>query len=231
MGLSSIPYSLYLHCFGPATAHSYFFSHHTLPMGLLLTISLFPGSFEPICFFKAHLLISWTCDPLILPLGLNGFCSLSFANFFVLLGWASFLTFGFHKKKTLNTAQFKNNNNNNNNNKLFNLWVQPIPCRLGRTYVMDWIELNFFLSIMIGWVKKSLQLNPSHPNPTIHTPAQVTRTKVCNLSYETQKKSQRIRNPPTWSKRHSSGTSSPFPPLLYDCSTRPEPVLSPRASS
>ena len=75
------------------------FSHHTLPMGSLLTISLFLGSFEPICFLKAHLLISWTYDPLFLPLGLNGFCSLSFANFFVLLGWASFLTFRFHKKK------------------------------------------------------------------------------------------------------------------------------------
>ena len=100
MGLPSIPYSLCLHCFGLAMVHSYFFSHHTLPMGLLLTTSLFPGSFEPICFRKAHLLISWTCDPLFLPLGLNSFCSLSFANFSVLLGWASFLTFGFHKKKT-----------------------------------------------------------------------------------------------------------------------------------
>ena len=49
------------------------FSHHTLPMGLLLTIFLFPGSFEPICFLKAYLLISWTCDPLFLSLGLNGF--------------------------------------------------------------------------------------------------------------------------------------------------------------
>ena len=49
------------------------FSHHTVPMDLLLTISLFPGSFELICFLKAHLLISWTCDPLFLPLGLNGF--------------------------------------------------------------------------------------------------------------------------------------------------------------
>ena len=75
------------------------FSHHTLPMGLLLTISLFPGSFEPICFLKAHLLISWTCDPLFLLLELNGFfCSLSLAKFSVLLSWASFLTFGFHKK-------------------------------------------------------------------------------------------------------------------------------------
>ena len=75
------------------------FSHHTLPMGLLLTISLFSDSFEPIFFLKAHLLISWTYDPLFLPLGLNGFCSLSFANFSVLLGWASFHTFGFHTKK------------------------------------------------------------------------------------------------------------------------------------
>ena len=63
IGLPSIPYSLCLHCFGLAVAHSYFFSHHTLPMGLLLAISLFPGSFGPTCFLKAHLLISWTCDP------------------------------------------------------------------------------------------------------------------------------------------------------------------------
>ena len=58
------------------------FSHHTLPMSLLLAISLFLSSFEPICFLNAHLLISWICDPLFLPFGLNGFCSLSFANFF-----------------------------------------------------------------------------------------------------------------------------------------------------
>ena len=107
MGLPSIPYSLCLHCFGPTTTHSYFFSHHTLPMDLLLTISLFPGSFEPICFLMAHLLVSWTCDPLFLPFGLNGFCSLSFANFSVLLGWASFLTFGFHKKRPLTTLFYQ----------------------------------------------------------------------------------------------------------------------------
>ena len=71
------------------------FSHHTLPMSLLLTISLFPGSFEPICFLKAHLRITWTCDSLFLPLGFNGFCSLSFANFFLVcvvgLGFFSFI--------------------------------------------------------------------------------------------------------------------------------------------
>ena len=99
IGLPSILYSLCLHCFGPAVTHSYFFSHHTQPMGLLLTISLFLGFFEPICFLKTHLLISWTYYPFFLLLGLNGFCSLSFASFFVLLGWASFLTFGFHKKR------------------------------------------------------------------------------------------------------------------------------------
>ena len=58
------------------------FSHHTLTMGLLFAISLFLCSFEPICFLKAHLFISWTCDPLFLPLGLNSFCSLSLVNFF-----------------------------------------------------------------------------------------------------------------------------------------------------
>ena len=72
-----------------------FFTSHTAHGFATHYFSLF----EPICFLKAHLLISWTYDPLFLPLGLNGFCSLSFANFSVLLGWASFHTFGFHTKK------------------------------------------------------------------------------------------------------------------------------------
>ena len=82
MGLPSTPYSLCLHFFEPAAARSYFFSHHTLPMGLLFAISLFSSSFKPIFFLKAYLFILWTCDWLFLLLGLNGFCSLSFANFF-----------------------------------------------------------------------------------------------------------------------------------------------------
>ena len=94
MGLPSIPYSLCLHCFGPAAAHSYFFSHHTLPTGLLFVISLFLGSFEPICFLKTHLFISWTYDSLFLLLRLNGFCSLYFANFFsVYVAGLGFLPF------------------------------------------------------------------------------------------------------------------------------------------
>ena len=81
-------------------------------MGLLLTISLFPSSFEPICFLKAHLLISLTCDPLFLPLGLNGFCSLSFANFFsvyvVGLGFLPFIWVSQKRPTTkLSTQEFK----------------------------------------------------------------------------------------------------------------------------
>ena len=82
------------------------FSHHTLPMGLLLTISLFPSSFEPICFLKAHLLISWSCDPLFLPLGLNGFFVLCLLQT-SLCCWVRlpFLYLGFtKKKKTLNNV-------------------------------------------------------------------------------------------------------------------------------
>ena len=35
--------------------------------------SFFPGSFKLIYLLKTHLFISWACDPLFLPLGLNGF--------------------------------------------------------------------------------------------------------------------------------------------------------------
>ena len=51
--------------------------------------SFFPGSFKPIYLLKAHLFISWTCDPLFLPLGLNGF-SIYLPNSFlsVLLGFS-----------------------------------------------------------------------------------------------------------------------------------------------
>ena len=38
---------------------------------------------------------------------------------------------------------------------------------LGWTYVMGWVVLNFFLPTMIGWVKKSPQLNPTR---LMHTP-------------------------------------------------------------
>ena len=51
--------------------------------------SLFPSSFKPIYLLKAHLFISRACDPLFLPLGLNGLFYL-FANsfLFVLLGFS-----------------------------------------------------------------------------------------------------------------------------------------------
>ena len=39
---------------------------------LWFTFSLFLGSFKPIYLLKAHLFISWACDPFFLPFGLNG---------------------------------------------------------------------------------------------------------------------------------------------------------------
>ena len=38
-------------------------------------ISLFPGFFRPIYLLKAYLFISWTCDPLFLPVGPDGFAT------------------------------------------------------------------------------------------------------------------------------------------------------------
>ena len=107
MGLPSIPYSLRLHCFELAAVHSYFFSYHTLPMSLLFAISLFSGSFEPICFLNAHLFISWTCDSLFLPIGLYVFFfSISCRFLFGLCCLVGLPPFhlGFTKKKTLNNS-------------------------------------------------------------------------------------------------------------------------------
>ena len=56
--------------------------------------SLFPGSFKPIYFFKTHLFISWACDPLFLPLGLNEF-SIRLSALFCLCCWASPFHLGF----------------------------------------------------------------------------------------------------------------------------------------
>ena len=74
--------------------------------------SLFPGSFKPIYFLKAHLFISWACDPLFLPLGLNEF-SICLPTLFCLCCWASPFHLGFwnghqhtrttrHERKGLN---------------------------------------------------------------------------------------------------------------------------------
>ena len=70
MGFPSAPYFLYLHYFRLAIAHSYFSSSH-IAYGFATSLS--SGSFRPIWFLKAHLFISWVCDPLFLSLGLNGF--------------------------------------------------------------------------------------------------------------------------------------------------------------
>ena len=71
------------HC--PWVCYSLFLSFRALlsPFAFLRPIYLFH---RPVIHYSCRL-------------GLMVFCSLSLANFFVLLSWASFLTFGFHKKK------------------------------------------------------------------------------------------------------------------------------------
>ena len=100
MGLPSTPYFLYLHYFGPTVNHSHFFTSY---IAHEFAIPLFLGFFKLVCFLKAHLSISWTCDPLFLPLELNGFFY-PFTNSFlpVLL---SFFLFGF-PKMTVNNHQY-----------------------------------------------------------------------------------------------------------------------------
>ena len=56
--------------------------------------SLFPGFFKSIYLLKAHLFISWVCDPLLLPLRLNGF-SIYLPTLFCPCYWASPSHLGF----------------------------------------------------------------------------------------------------------------------------------------
>ena len=53
-GLSINPYFPYFHYFGPTVAHSHFSTLHTAHE---FASSLFPGSFRPVYFLKAHLFI------------------------------------------------------------------------------------------------------------------------------------------------------------------------------
>ena len=85
MGFPSVPYFLNLHYFWLAVAHSHFSTSHTAHG---FATSLSPGSFRPIWFLKAHLFISWSCDLLFLPIGLNDF-SIHLLTLFCLCCWAS----------------------------------------------------------------------------------------------------------------------------------------------
>ena len=91
MGLPLTPYFLCLDHFGPAVAHSRFSISYTIHE---YAISLFLGSFKPTCLFKAHLFISWACDPLFLSLGPNGF-SIGLPILCCPCRWAFFFLLGF----------------------------------------------------------------------------------------------------------------------------------------
>jgi len=57
---------------------------------------LFLGSFKPFYLFNTYLFISWTCDPLFLPLGLNRF-SICLPTPLCPCCWASPFHLGFRK--------------------------------------------------------------------------------------------------------------------------------------
>ena len=84
-GLAINPYFLCLHYFGFTVAHSHFSTLHTV-YGFATSLS--SSSFRPICFLKAHLFMSRACNPLFLPLGLNGF-SIHLLTLFCPYCWAS----------------------------------------------------------------------------------------------------------------------------------------------
>ena len=78
------------------------FPHHILPMICFFSLS---GSFKLIYLFKTHLFVSWTCDPLFLPLGLNGF-SIHLPTPFCLCCWASPFYLGFRNGHQHSTNNF-----------------------------------------------------------------------------------------------------------------------------
>ena len=98
MGLPSIPYSLCLHCFAPAMAHSYLFYITHCPWVCYSLFLSFRVLLSPLAFSRPIYLFHGPVIHYSYRLGLMVFCSLSFANFSVLLSWATFLTFGSHKK-------------------------------------------------------------------------------------------------------------------------------------
>ena len=79
------PYFLCLRYFRPTMTHSHFSTSYTAHE---FAIPLFPDFFKLVCFFKAHLSILWTCDPLFLPLGLHIF-SILLPILFYLCCWTS----------------------------------------------------------------------------------------------------------------------------------------------
>ena len=91
MGLPLTRYFLCLHYFGLVVAHSHFSISYTAHG---YAISLFPGFFKPIYLLKAHLFISWVCDPLFLLVGPNGFTT-CLPTLCCPCGWAFFFLLGF----------------------------------------------------------------------------------------------------------------------------------------
>ena len=87
MGLSSTPYFLCFHYFGPAVTHSHFSISYAVHDLLFLSFR------APLSPFNSSI-ISWAYDLLFLPLGLNEF-SIRLPTPFCLCYWASPFHLGF----------------------------------------------------------------------------------------------------------------------------------------
>ena len=79
-------------------AHSYFFHITHCPWVCYSLILSFQALLSPLAFSRPIYLFHGPVIHYSCRLGLMVFCSLSLANFSVLLIWASLLTFGFRKK-------------------------------------------------------------------------------------------------------------------------------------
>ena len=79
-------------------AHSYFFHITHCPWVCYSLFLSFQALLSPLAFSRPIYLFHGPVIHYSCRLGLMVFCSLSLANFSVLLSWASLLTFGFRKK-------------------------------------------------------------------------------------------------------------------------------------
>ena len=126
LGFMSLPlthYFLCLHYFWACSGPFSLFLHYILPMGMLFLS--FRASLSPFTSSKAHLFISWTCDPSFLPLGPDGFAT-CLPNLCYPCCWAFCLSLG-SSKMTLNTCfNFSNRDSKDSNLYSLNNWIPKI---------------------------------------------------------------------------------------------------------
>ena len=158
MGLPLTPYFLCFHCFRPVVTHSHFSTLYTAHGLLFLSFWTPLNPFTPL---KAHLFISWACDPLFLPLELNEF-SIHLPTLFCPCCWVSPFHLGFqngHQQWVwLDNTQVMGPTNSSNLstchwNSVFGFWkqVKLVFC-FGHSHPFYWV---------IEWWKPWFKTNPN----------------------------------------------------------------------